>query len=637
MSCQPPSTPCSCEPCQTQCDPAHEPLPSTVDNFVTQFFGTVTKTCVNNQVVWSLPCNLDTGVPGYPRQPGEGLACYFKRLINDVFVLFSSIGTMAFQNADAVNITGGTITGMPNPTNPLDVTPKDYVDTLIEKNAPVFNVLNYGAVGDGIEDDTAAVNAAVSAALVPVTDGAGFSTRGVIYFPRGNYRITSAISVAAPVDGSTFDLQFRGDGMGVSVITQSTTAANGFVVSLVGSAPSASVRRTVDFSDLTLRAGAVCGRAILIDNGTSTSYHKSPGSRLTRVAVESPSTSLYWGNGVRFNQTWNAVVDGCFIAGNPTTDASLAGYGVELAGLCINFSLSNSQLNFWDTGFASINNSVSTSDQNTEGIVLDKVFMVPVKTGVHVKGNPNADFASLGLDWDGRYITGRVAFVSLSNSHIDARGAAGTAPLKLENVNAFMVTSNMFIASNGAANIAYLNEAYEGTFTGNTLFGPCSVGVEVVGKSTNSTFTGNQFRQGGNASGPTAFQFGTATQFNVATNNTRENQYALINTDNSTAAGGESNNQVGQTVNVSAAVTTMGGTPYESFFVDITRASLGRKAPAVTVSLNVVATNIAVLYDWNGLANSKTTAVIRVYTLDGTNLPSGTTYRLGLTVNPGTY
>jgi hypothetical protein len=159
----------------------------------------------------------------------------------------------------------------------------------------------------------------------------------------------------------------------------------------------------------------------------------------------------------------------------------------------------------------------------------------------------------------------------------------------------------------------------------------------VVGKSTNSTFTGNQFRQGGDNNSPTAFQFGTATQFNVATNNTRENQYPLINTDSSTAAGGESNNQVGQTVNISASVTTMGGTSNETFSVDITRASLGRKAPAIPVSLNVVATNIGVLYDWNGIANSKTTARIRVYTLDGTNLPGGTTYRLGLTVNPGTY
>lgn len=637
MSCQPPSTPCPCEPCQTQCDPAHEPLPSTVDNFVTQFFGSVTKTCVNNQVVWSLPCNLDAGVPGYPRSPSEGLACYFKRLINDLFVLFSSLGTMAFQNANAVNITGGAITGMPTPTNPTDVAPKDYVDTEIARNVPVFNVRNYGAVGNGVADDTAAVNAALSAATVGISDGAGFSTRGVVYFPRGNYRVTSTIAVAAPLDTTAFNLQFRGDGIGVSVITQATATQGGFVVSLIGSTPATSVSRTVDFSDLTLRAGALCGRAILIDNGTSTSYHKSPGSKLTRVSIESPSTSLYWANGVQFNQTWNAVVDGCFIAGNPTTDASLTGRGIDLTGLCVNFSLSNTQLNFWDIGFASINNSVSTSDQNTEGIVFDKMFMVPVKTGVHVKGNPNADFAGLGLDWDGRYVTGRVGLVFLSNSHIDARGAAGTASLKLENVNAFLVTSNMLIASDGAANIAYLNGAYEGTFTGNSLFGPCSVGVEVVGKSTNSTFTGNQFRQGGNASFPTAFQFGTDTQFNIATNNTRENQYPLINTDSSTAVGGESNNQVGQTVNISASVTTMGGTSNETFSVDITRASLGRKAPAIPVSLNVVATNIGVLYDWNGIANSKTTARIRVYTLDGTNLPGGTTYRLGLTVNPGTY
>jgi hypothetical protein len=637
MSCQPSSNPCPSEPCSTQCDPAHEPLPSTVDNFVTQFFGTVTKTCVNNQVVWSLPCNLDTGVPGYPRQPSEGLACYFKRLINDLFVLFSSLGTMAFQDANAVDISGGTITGMPNPTNTSDVATKGYVDGQIALNVPVFNVRTYGAVGDGVTDDTVAVNSAIQAALIGIPDGAGSATRGVVYFPRGNYKITSAIAVTAPADASPFDLQFRGDGAGVSIVTQTTVSANGFVITLTGSSPSVSSSRTVEFKELTIRAGAACGRAIKIDNGTSTSYHKSPGSKLTRVTVESPSTSLYWANGVQFNQCWNAVVDGCFIAGNPTSDAGLTGYGVELTGLCINFTLTNSQLNFWDTGFANINDSTSTSDQNNEGIVLDKLFMVPVRTGVNVKGNPNADFASLGLDWDGRYITGRVAFVSLSNSHIDARGLGGTAPLKLENVNAFMVTSNMFIASSGAANIVYLNQAYEGTFTGNTLFGPCSVGVEVVGKSTNSTFTGNQFRQGGDNNSPTAFQFGTATQFNVATNNTRENQYPLINTDSSTAAGGESNNQVGQTVNISASVTTMGGTSNETFSVDITRASLGRKAPAIPVSLNVVATNIGVLYDWNGIANSKTTARIRVYTLDGTNLPGGTTYRLGLTVNPGTY
>jgi hypothetical protein len=38
------------------------------------------------------------------------------------------LGNMSSQNANAVAITGGTITGMPSPTNPTDVATKQYVD-----------------------------------------------------------------------------------------------------------------------------------------------------------------------------------------------------------------------------------------------------------------------------------------------------------------------------------------------------------------------------------------------------------------------------------------------------------------------------------------------------------------------------
>lgn len=75
----------SCAPCNPGttpvCDPAFEPLQSTVDNFVKEFFGSVTKECVNGKVVWTLPCNLDDGIPGFPRIPNEGLACYFARIM----------------------------------------------------------------------------------------------------------------------------------------------------------------------------------------------------------------------------------------------------------------------------------------------------------------------------------------------------------------------------------------------------------------------------------------------------------------------------------------------------------------------------------------------------------------------------
>lgn len=74
------NNPCSRGPANT---PACESLPSQIQNFTTQFFGVVVKTEVNGQVVWSLPCSLDIGLPNNPRGVDEGLACYFLRLFRD--------------------------------------------------------------------------------------------------------------------------------------------------------------------------------------------------------------------------------------------------------------------------------------------------------------------------------------------------------------------------------------------------------------------------------------------------------------------------------------------------------------------------------------------------------------------------
>lgn len=82
MSC--PSN-CGENPCQSsetntiEC----ESLQSQISNFTQQFFGDLVKTEVNGQIVWSLPCNLEIGLPNNPRADGEGLACYFLRLFNE--------------------------------------------------------------------------------------------------------------------------------------------------------------------------------------------------------------------------------------------------------------------------------------------------------------------------------------------------------------------------------------------------------------------------------------------------------------------------------------------------------------------------------------------------------------------------
>lgn len=76
---------CQCNPCGSAAvaDPANETLASALGNFTHEFFGDVTKTLVAGSVVWTLPCNLSEGIEGNPRVAGEGLACYFLRLMQD--------------------------------------------------------------------------------------------------------------------------------------------------------------------------------------------------------------------------------------------------------------------------------------------------------------------------------------------------------------------------------------------------------------------------------------------------------------------------------------------------------------------------------------------------------------------------
>lgn len=65
---------------------ACELLPSQIQNFTAAFFGSVVKSEVDGKVVWTLPCDLATGLENNPRQVGEGLACYFKRLFQEGIV-----------------------------------------------------------------------------------------------------------------------------------------------------------------------------------------------------------------------------------------------------------------------------------------------------------------------------------------------------------------------------------------------------------------------------------------------------------------------------------------------------------------------------------------------------------------------
>lgn len=98
---------CKCNPCETTAEvsASNETLPSALENFIESFFGEVTKTVVDGKVVWVLPCDLDVGLENNPRLPGEGLACYFKRLFEEGIIGLT--GPQGPPGASGTNGKGG--------------------------------------------------------------------------------------------------------------------------------------------------------------------------------------------------------------------------------------------------------------------------------------------------------------------------------------------------------------------------------------------------------------------------------------------------------------------------------------------------------------------------------------------------
>jgi hypothetical protein len=70
----------------------------------------------------------------------------------------------------------------------------------------LFNVKDYGAVGDGVADDTTAIQAAVDATL------AGARRGGVVYAPLGTYNIDTTITLPDPDGGFQDAISIWGDG-----------------------------------------------------------------------------------------------------------------------------------------------------------------------------------------------------------------------------------------------------------------------------------------------------------------------------------------------------------------------------------------------------------------------------------------
>lgn len=176
-----------------------------------------------------------------------------------------------------------------------------------------------GATGDGFNDDTAAINRAISAATSP--------NGGVVYFPPGKYKYVGPMAVPA---NTAFRLY--GDGPGVSTIVFTGTPSAGIDAHNRGNS-------NLQVDGLTLKANSNCGAATAIYAG----FNETPPAKFRSATIRnveimgserSNNPTAYWGNGISLFQAQNALIEDVQVHGkyDYANQGPTAGVGIHWAG-----------------------------------------------------------------------------------------------------------------------------------------------------------------------------------------------------------------------------------------------------------------------------------------------------------------
>lgn len=173
----------------------------------------------------------------------------------------------------------------------------------------IHNVKDYGAVADGITDDTASIQSSVNAAL---------SSGGTVYIPSGTYAISGSITIV--LNGKS--LIIKGDGDGTILKSLANSASHSSDIINVTGAGNIGTDRIV-IRDLQVVGSSVSSMGIRLN----LCYQ----GELTNIRAHNFSRGSGWGVGVSLNQSIdfninNLVTTGCSYAGLQLENASNANH-----------------------------------------------------------------------------------------------------------------------------------------------------------------------------------------------------------------------------------------------------------------------------------------------------------------------
>ncbi|MCC7169542.1 MAG: VCBS repeat-containing protein [Planctomycetes bacterium] len=253
-----------------------------------------------------------------------------------------------------------------------------FPDTTVQQSAAsvmsFWNVRSYGAVGNGVADDTAAFQSAVNSLLA--------AGGGTLFVPAGSYRLS---------DHLYFDRKLSLLGEGVQVSRLIWSQPTGGIIFWGGNEAGAA-RKTALISSLSLLTecaggGTAIDVAYSVPVGTAYTY-----AQIEQCEISGLSPVSFWNTGIRFTDARGTVVRACELRGfypYAADSMAIAYDGVQYAGGHV---VRDCTVAFWQTG-------VSIAG-TTEGVNVDA----------------SAFSCRDGLKWRGSTLT---SYLTVTNSHFN--------------------------------------------------------------------------------------------------------------------------------------------------------------------------------------------------------------------------
>jgi hypothetical protein len=361
-------------------------------------------------------------------------------------------GTFVYNLASAVADNGGTV-----------IAPTSGGGRWLRPASNTFNVVEFGAKGDASTNDTAAIQSATTAAIAVVD--------ATVYFPAGDYRISSAITGAEPLANN---ISFVGEGSNVSIITQTSSGANALTLTFSTDGafqqPSSATVLNLGF-----HTNSDAGTAIDFSYGNpaTISSHYSDGPKISGVCIRGGTGSVGWLNGIILTSAWNSRIVNTTISGRqPAVFTNLTGNGIVLQRTCINTHLDSVQINFVHTGLYVHSVGSGASDANTEGLFINNCSMVGVRKGVAAIGNASATNPYISnVRWVGGMVELRSAYFGFEFSAVQLSCITNVLILP-------ETTLGTAVDLTGCKDITVTDNTFSGILYGVITHGTCS-GINV--------------------------------------------------------------------------------------------------------------------------------------------------------------